>query len=160
MGTRAAQHDGSEQQSFGWVTGLGAILVTAGETVGAYLLLGSSLGFVSVATVAGTGLVAAVLVGALLLVVGRQAVTETPDAAGDKPTLTRAAELTVSITVLTLLTAVAFVCGLALAFVAGVDGPDPRTDDGDRLRDRLLAWSDRNREFMRTNGEGELPLEP
>lgn len=93
MGTRAAQHDGRAEQSFGLVTGLGAILVTAGETVGAYLLLGSSLGFVSVATVAGTGLVAVVLVGATLLVAGRQAITETPDAAGDKPTLTRAAEL-------------------------------------------------------------------
>ncbi|MXR50640.1 hypothetical protein GRX03_03325 [Halovenus sp. WSH3] len=50
--------------------------------------------------------------------------------------------------------------GLLLTASAALGGPDPTTDDGDPLRERLLAWPDRNREVMRTNGRADLPLSP
>lgn len=79
---------------------------------------------------------------------------------GEKSAATRAAEVVFSITVLVLLTALAYPAGLFLAIVAALGGPDPRTADGEALRVRLLRWVERNREFMRTNGEGELPVTP
>jgi len=50
--------------------------------------------------------------------------------------------------------------GLVLTLVAVLGGPDPETEDGDLLRRRLLAWPDRNRDVMRTNGRADLPLKP
>jgi hypothetical protein len=50
--------------------------------------------------------------------------------------------------------------GLLLWLSATLGGPDPVTEDGDLLRDRLLDWPDRNREFMRNDGHGDLPLRP
>lgn len=47
-----------------------------------------------------------------------------------------------------------------LTVSAVLGGPDPRTEDGDLLRERLLEWPDRNREVMRTNGQAALPLSP
>lgn len=41
---------------------------------------------------------------------------------------------------------------IVLTPTAAIAGYDPETSDGDRLRDRLLAWPDRNRDVMRTNG--------
>ena len=49
---------------------------------------------------------------------------------------------------------------LLLTVSATLVGYDPRTDDGDRLRDRLLSWPERNRSVMRTNGRESLPLRP
>ena len=50
--------------------------------------------------------------------------------------------------------------GLVLTVVAFLGGPDPETKEGDPLRRRLLAWPDRNRDVMRTNGRADLPLKP
>lgn len=49
---------------------------------------------------------------------------------------------------------------LVLTLTATIGGYDPKTDDGDLLRHRLLEWPDRNRDVMRTNGRVELPLKP
>lgn len=157
METPREQTERGTQQSFGLLTGLAAVLVIVGETAGVFLLLTSTFGPQSVATIAGTAVVAGVLVGSVLVVLRRP--SEATGASGNS-TLTRAAELTVSITLLTLVTSLAFVGGLVLALVAALGGPDPQTADGDRLRDRLLRWSDENRAFIRANGQGELPLEP
>lgn len=79
----------------------------------------------------------------------------------DKPFGKRLLQLIVSITVLTLVTVVVGYGGGLLLFVsAKLGGPDPETEDGDLLRDRLLDWPDRNREFMRNNGHGEFPWPP
>jgi hypothetical protein len=78
-----------------------------------------------------------------------------------KPFGRRLLELVVSISVLTLVSVVVgYGGGLLLYVSAALGGPDPETEDGDLLRDRLLDWPDRNREFMRNNGYGELPLRP
>lgn len=47
-----------------------------------------------------------------------------------------------------------------LTLTARLAGYDPETADGDPLRDRLLAWPDRNRDVMRTNGRVDPPLKP
>ncbi|MFC4542556.1 hypothetical protein ACFO5R_11565 [Halosolutus amylolyticus] len=79
----------------------------------------------------------------------------------DKPVLVRLGELAVSIVVLTGVTVVVGYGGWALLTLsARLGGPDPRTEDGDLLRERLFVWPDRNREFMRNDGRGELPLRP
>jgi len=49
---------------------------------------------------------------------------------------------------------------LVLTVLAQLGGPDPTTDDGDLLRERLFEWPDRNREVMRTDGKTPLPLRP
>jgi hypothetical protein len=73
----------------------------------------------------------------------------------------RALHLVVSIVILTgVSVVVGYGGGLLLWASAKLGGPDPRTKDGDLLRDRLLDWPDKNREFMRNNGRGELPLRP
>lgn len=80
---------------------------------------------------------------------------------GDKPTLERAVQVIVSIVVMTGLTVVVgYGGGLLLWVSAKLGGPDPKTEDGDLLRDRLLDWPQRNRKFMRSNGEGEFPWPP
>lgn len=78
-----------------------------------------------------------------------------------KPFPRRLAELAVSIVVLTGVTVVVGYGGwVVLTLLAKLGGPDPETADGDPLRERLLAWPERNREFMRNDGRGELPLKP
>lgn len=49
---------------------------------------------------------------------------------------------------------------IVLSITAALFGYDPETDDGGPLRDRLVAWPDRNREVMRTDGRVPLPLRP
>jgi len=87
---------------------------------------------------------------------------EGPDTdATPKPLRTRAWQLVVSITILTgVSVVVGYGGGLLLWISSALGGPDPRTEDGRLLRDRLLEWPERNREFMRQNGHGELPLRP
>jgi hypothetical protein len=76
----------------------------------------------------------------------------------EKPFGKRLLQLILSITVMTLVTVVVGYGGGLLLFIsAKFGGPDPETEDGDLLRDRLLDWPDRNREFMRNNGRGEFP---
>ena len=74
---------------------------------------------------------------------------------------TRLVRVCVSIVVLT---GVAVILGyggwIVLTVTAKVGGCDPQTADGELLRDRLLAWPDRNREVMRSNGRTSLPLRP
>lgn len=66
-----------------------------------------------------------------------------------------------SIVVMTWVTVVVGYGGWAvLSLSAKLGGPDPETADGDLLRERLLAWPDRNREVMRTNGHREVPWTP
>lgn len=80
---------------------------------------------------------------------------------GDKPTLERVVQVIASIVVMTGITVlVGYGGGLLLWVSAKLGGPDPRTEDGDLLRDRLLDWPQRNREFMESNGEGEFPWTP
>lgn len=77
------------------------------------------------------------------------------------PLQTRLARVTISIVVLVPVTIVlGYGGGLALTVSAKLGGPDPETADGDPLRQRLLAWPDRNREVMRADGNVELPLRP
>lgn len=79
----------------------------------------------------------------------------------DKPVFKRVAQLLASICVMTGVTVVlGYGGGLLLAVSAKLGGPDPETADGDPLRDRLLDWPQRNREFMKNNGEGEFPWQP
>lgn len=49
---------------------------------------------------------------------------------------------------------------IALTLTAAIAGYDPTTSDGNVLRERLLAWPDRNRDVMRTDGKVPLPLRP
>lgn len=79
----------------------------------------------------------------------------------DESVLVRFGKLSVSIAVLTFVTVVIGYGGWALLTIsATLGGPDPKTTDGDVLRKRLLAWPQRNREFMRNNGHGTLPVKP
>ena len=50
--------------------------------------------------------------------------------------------------------------GTGLTILARLGGPDPKTADGDLLRNRLLNWAQETREFMRNNGNEKLPLRP
>lgn len=77
------------------------------------------------------------------------------------PLRTRLARVALSIVVLVPITVfLGYGGGLVLTVSAKLGGPDPETADGDPLRRRLLAWPDRNREVMRTDGNVELPLRP
>lgn len=73
----------------------------------------------------------------------------------------RTLRVVISIVVLSAVTVVFGYGGwIALTLTANTVGYDPRTDDGDPLRERLRVWPDRNREVMRTNGREPLPLRP
>lgn len=73
----------------------------------------------------------------------------------------RVGRVIVSIVILTWITViVGYGGGLVLTITATLFGYDPETDDGDRLRDRLLDWPDRNRDVMRTNGSEPVPWKP
>ena len=79
----------------------------------------------------------------------------------DVPFRTRLVRVVVSVVVLTGVTVVLGYGGwLALTLTAKLGGYDPETEDGELLRERLLAWPDRNREVMRSNGRTLLPLKP
>ena len=88
----------------------------------------------------------------------------TPDqepAAPDPPLHRRVTNVVVSIVVLAPVTVVLGYGGwTVLSLTARLAGYDPEASAGDRLRDRLLAWPDRNRDVMRTNGGAPLPLKP
>ncbi len=74
---------------------------------------------------------------------------------------TRLVRLVVSIGVLTGVTVVFGYGGwIVLTLTANVAGYDPETADGDRLRNRLLSWPERNRAVMRSNGHKPLPMKP
>lgn len=82
----------------------------------------------------------------------------------DAPDVTftdRLANVVVSVVVLVPATVVLGYGGWAvLTLTARLAGYDPETTDGDLLRNRLLAWPDRNRDVMRTDGRVEPPLKP
>ncbi|MBZ6496868.1 hypothetical protein [Natrinema longum] len=74
---------------------------------------------------------------------------------------TRLARVIVSVVVLTGVTVVLGYGGwIVLTLTANIGGYDPKTADGELLRERLLEWPDRNREVMRSNGRTSLPLRP
>ncbi|WP_135534836.1 hypothetical protein [Halostella pelagica] len=73
----------------------------------------------------------------------------------------RLVRVCVSVVVLTGVTVILGYGGwIVLTITAKTVGYDPKTVDGELLRDRLLAWPDRNREVMRSNGRTSLPLKP
>ncbi len=85
---------------------------------------------------------------------------EKPDAPDTRFT-DRLANVAVAVVVLAPVTVVLGYGGWAvLTLTARLAGTDPETADGDLLRDRLLAWPDRNRDVMRTNGRVDPPLKP
>lgn len=80
---------------------------------------------------------------------------------GDESVATRLVKLFISIAVLSFVTVLVGYGGWAvLTFSAILGGPDPETADGELLRERLVTWPARNRDFMRNNGHGDLPLKP
>ena len=80
---------------------------------------------------------------------------------GDTPFLERLVKVLVSIVVLVPVSVfLGYGGGLVLTVTAKLGVYDPMTDDGEPLRYRLLAWPDRNRDVMRTNGHAEIPLKP
>ena len=87
--------------------------------------------------------------------------TEAGSTDSDVPFRTRLVRVVVSVVVLTGVTVVLGYGGwLVLTLTARLGGYDPKTADGELLRERLLAWPDRNREVMRSNGRTPLPLKP
>lgn len=74
---------------------------------------------------------------------------------------TRLLRVIVSIVVLTGVTVILGYGGwIVLTITAKVAGYDPETTNGELLRKRLLAWPERNREVMRSDGRVKLPLKP
>lgn len=87
--------------------------------------------------------------------------TEDESTDSDVSFRTRLSRVVVSIVVLTGVTVVLGYGGwIVLTLTARIGGYNPQTEDGELLRDRLLAWPDRNREVMRSNGRTALPLRP
>lgn len=154
-----------ERQEAGPTTGAGLLTVLFGigmvvADVAAIFLLLATSGMPTPITFAGTAIVAVVIGGSFLQVLlARRGSSPTDDPASS--TGHRLARVVVSITVLSGVTVLlGYGGGLLLWASANLGGPDPTLEDGDLLRDRLLDWPDRNREFMRSNGHGELPLRP
>lgn len=93
----------------------------------------------------------------------RTSVPATPDSEpSTDPSFTeRLVKVVVSIVVIVPVSVVLGYGGwIVLTATAVVAGYDPETETGESLRERLLAWPERNREVMRTNGRAELPLKP
>ncbi len=88
----------------------------------------------------------------------------TPTGDSDTPDVRfriRLLRVIVSIVVLTGVTVILGYGGwIVLTITAKVAGYDPETTNGELLRNRLLAWPDRNREVMRSDGRVKLPLKP
>ena len=88
---------------------------------------------------------------------------ETNETADDaEPSLrTRAIRVALSVVVFVPVTVFLGYGGWLVLTLAGAVGVyEPREEDGEPLRDRLVAWPERNREVMRTDGRVELPLRP
>ena len=74
---------------------------------------------------------------------------------------TRVVRVVLSVVVLTGVTVVFGYGGwILLTLTANLAGYDPKTEDGDLLRNRLLDWPERNRTVMRSNGHKPLPVKP
>lgn len=89
--------------------------------------------------------------------------TSSPDLENpsDPPVLHRFVKVIVSIIVLVPLTVfLGYGGGIVLTVTATIRSKDSGTENGETLRERLLAWPERNREVLRTNGRAELPLKP
>ncbi|GAB3688930.1 hypothetical protein GCM10028857_23720 [Salinarchaeum chitinilyticum] len=139
------------------VVGIAMVLI---DVAVVYALLVTS-GLPATATYGGTALVVLVIGGSFLAVVGRRLSGSAATAGTDPSPLTRVSRVVVSITVLTGVTVLlGYGGGLLLALSAALGGPDPTTADGALLRDRLLEWPERNRQFLDTNGHGAVPLRP
>jgi len=79
----------------------------------------------------------------------------------DSTQLERFSRVIVSVVVLSGVTVVLGYGGwIVLTLTAKLAGYDLRTEDGDRLRERLRAWPGRNRKVLRTNGKRPLRLKP
>lgn len=144
----------------GLLTALAGAAMVVVDVVVVYLLLATS-GIPPIVSYGGTALVAAIVGGSFVAVLASRRGRGAPLAVDEPSAAGRVARVVVSITVLSGVTIVlGYGVGLLLWASATLGGPDPVTEDGDLLRDRLLEWPDRNRTFMRTNGHGELPLRP
>lgn len=158
--TSTGQTERTGSTALDWLTiAIGCVVVLADVAV-AYGLLATG-GVPEVVTYGGTAVVVAVVGGSFGFVLLRRRFGSTAAPDDDPSTGTRVAQLVVSVAVVTgVSTILGYGGGLVLALGARLGGPDPRTADGDLLRDRLLDWPERNREFMRRNGRGRLPLRP
>lgn len=157
MTVDASEEQSAEQQSMGPVTavvGIGLLLL---DLAVVFIILESLFGTNPILVFGGTAIAAVLFGGSFLFVLTRPYRDTDPE---EKSTRARQAELLVAVTVLTFLTGLAGLVGVMLWIVARLGGPDPTTADGELLRTRLLNWSDRNKEFMKQNGAGEIPLEP
>lgn len=84
-----------------------------------------------------------------------------PSTDDDPSFVTRLFRVVVSVVILTLLTVILGYGGwLVLSVYVWLGGAEPMTDDGDRLRPRLVEWPDRNRDVMRSDGRRPLPWTP
>lgn len=73
----------------------------------------------------------------------------------------RLVRVVVSVVVLTGVTVILGYGGwIVLTLTAKLRGYEFETADGELLRERLLAWPERNRDVMRSNGRTSLPLKP
>lgn len=89
------------------------------------------------------------------------AATDSTGSDDELPFTTRVARVIVSVVVLTLVSVVVGYGGWAILSVyVALGGTDPTTRDGDSLRERLVAWPERNREVMRTDGRVPVPWTP
>lgn len=161
MSSRTQLVAGQRDGWFGWIRNVVIVGVILTEVAGAHLLL-VNLDVPNIVVHGGTT-AAAVVVGGSSLFVASSRVFESgsPGDSTDKSSLRRVSEVIVSVSVLTAVTALlGAVGGLGLTAVAKLGGPDPKTADGELLRNRLLGWVQRNRDFMRNDGRGELPLRP
>lgn len=81
------------------------------------------------------------------------------DSDQEKPVRQRVSDVIVSVTVLGPMTVlVGIIGGSLLTALVRAGGPDPSFGGEEPLRRQLMRWSKRNREFLRTRGEGELPI--
>lgn len=146
---------------FGWIMNFVTISVILTEIGGMYHLL-RSIHPPAIVVYGGTTATAIVVGGAALYVASRSmGIGDPRGELGDESALTRVAEVIVSVSVLSAVTVLlGSIGGLGLTILAKLGGPDPKTADGELLRNRLLNWAHENREFMRNNGRGKLPLKP
>jgi hypothetical protein len=153
--------DSTGARWIGWLVGIVGAGVVLAEIVGMYLIL-DGFAVSEMVAYAGTAVTATVIGGSALFVAGRRvAGSSGPAETGEKSGVVRVAEIVVSVTVLTGVTVVlGSIGGIVLTVVATLGGPDPKTTDDELLRHRLLDWIQRNRDFMRNNGRGTLPLTP
>lgn len=154
---RSIQHSGAP----GLPTVIAGVAMVVVDVVAVYLLLATG-GVPAIVRYGVTALVTVIVGGSFVAVLASRRSRGSPLAASDdRSVLGRVARVIVSVTVLSGVTVVlGYGGGLLLWASARLDGPDPVTEDGDLLRDRLLEWPDRNRAFMRTDGHGDLPLRP